>query len=139
MSEAEGQIAPVDEASAFFGWEKRVAGEEWIPIDEVRSQKRQDAESASRHAIRHRMWQAQPDLTARTGCRLSITSGNSRVGRIYRDLMLKYFQPFIHVIESAAVPIFAFGPYRQWEACQNEAKGELENNIPGQREHPSEK
>ena len=53
--------------------------------------------------------------------------------------MLKNFQPFIHVIESAAVPVFAFGPYGQWEACQNKAKRELKNNIPGKREHPSEK
>ena len=27
-------------------------------------------------------------------------------------LMLKHFQPFMHVIESVAVPVFAFKPYQ---------------------------
>ena len=53
--------------------------------------------------------------------------------------MLKNFQPFIHVIESVAVPVFAFEPYRQWEACQKKRKKELKNNLPGKRKHPSEK
>jgi hypothetical protein len=53
--------------------------------------------------------------------------------------MLKKFQPFIHVIEPVAVPVFAFEPYRQWEACQKKCKKELENNLPGKRKHPSEK
>ena len=68
MSEAEGQIAPEDGAWVFSGWEKRAADEEWIPIDEARSQRRQDAEAALRRAIRRQKWQAQPDSTVRTEC-----------------------------------------------------------------------
>jgi hypothetical protein len=57
----------------------------------------------------------------------------------YHDVMLKSFQPFIHVIESAAVRVFAFKPDRQWKACQKKSQEELENNVPGKRERPSEK
>jgi hypothetical protein len=46
----------------------------------------------------------------------------------YRDVMLKSFQPFI---ESAAVLVFVFKPYRQWEACHKKGEEELEHNAPG--------
>lgn len=58
----------------------------------------------------------------------------------YHDVMLKSFQPFMHGIQLTAVLVFA---YRRLDACRKKdnEKGneELENNIPGQREHPSEK
>jgi hypothetical protein len=42
----------------------------------------------------------------------------------YPDVILISFQPCIHVIEPAPIP---FKPYREWQ----EAKEELENNVPG--------
>jgi hypothetical protein len=36
----------------------------------------------------------------------------------YPDMMMKRFQPFVHVIESAAVRVFTLKPDRQREACQ---------------------
>jgi hypothetical protein len=54
-------------------------------------------------------------------------------GEGYIDILLKMFQPFI---EPGAVPVFQ--KYIQWKACQKKREEELENNIPGKREHPSE-
>ena len=57
----------------------------------------------------------------------------------YRYVMLKSFQPLMHVVGLVEVRIFAFKPHGQPEACQKKDEEELENSVPGKREHPSEK
>jgi hypothetical protein len=63
---------------------------------------------------------------------------NGQSSENYHDV-LKSFQPFIYVIEPAAIHVFAFNPHRQRDAGQKKGNEELENNLPGKREHPSEK
>ena len=57
----------------------------------------------------------------------------------YRYVMLKSFQPLMHIVELVEVRTFAFKPHGQREACQKKDEEELENSVPGKREHPSEK
>ena len=55
----------------------------------------------------------------------------------YLEALLKIFQPFV---EPVAVPVFAFEQQiQQWKARQKKREEELENNVQGKREHPSNK
>ena len=56
----------------------------------------------------------------------------------YHDVILNSIHPFVYVIEPA-VRVFAFEQYRQWNACKQKIKKELEYCVQGKREDPSTK